>query len=356
MVDPPPWPDRPPGAQNFDQFWLVNSLPPQPFPAEDYDYGSDPRFGPAGTRWRFPTERLIDRQTVVGTSAATKSAIEKLIQKLAIKLPPIGSMGWVTPLALAPPADPVGEPMRWLHATILATLGGNESVAHTLNFRTAPTPDVDQDPAAVQTFANQIRDNWVIFLAAVAGANTVQRYMSPDLVYKEVRVAYLEQTAGAGITTHVSRKTGRPVKDFAMPRPNYIVPTQFATFGATQAVGNSDGATLPYEVACCLSLKTAFRGPRNRGRFYLGGLTQTIMGANGNFQPTAVAGLAAAFDEKFLQPLNQTTGNDAHIVSRAYATSTPITGVSAGVVPDSQRRRRRTRLEAYSVASPVLLV
>lgn len=355
MPGPPPWPDHPLTAVKIGTRWTAFGVPPAPWPEPGFDYGAHPEFGPPGTLWSMTVQSIIDARSFPGASFLAKEAIDRFLARFKTESPPVTDVVlWVVPLpgAVAPI---FGEPMRWIHATIVATLGGNESVAHTLNFRTAPAADVDQDAAALATFAGQIRDKWMAFLGATAGANTVQRYMSPDLVYKEVRAAYLQQDAPAGISTHISRKTGRPVKDFAYPRPAYIVPTQFATFPATGASGNSSDPTLPYEVACCLSLKTAFRGPRNRGRLYLGGLTQTLMAGNGNFQAPFVAGIAAAFDETFLQALNTTTGNDAHVVSRAYNSSVPITGVSAGVVPDSQRRRRRSRLEAYSVASPVLL-
>lgn len=330
-------------------------VPPEPWPEVGFDYGADGRFGPPGTLWTMTLGAIIDRETAPGVSFAAKEAINRFLARFKTKLPPLTDLVlWVAPLpgAVTPP---LGEPMRWIHTTIVGTLGGNESVAHTLNWRTAPVADVDQDAAALQTFATQVRDRWVAFLNSTISNVTMRALISADLQYKEVRAAYLQQDAAAAITTHTSRKTGRPVKDFAYPRPAYIVPTQFAAF--TGATGNGTGVQtpLPYEVACCLSLKTAFRGPRNRGRLYLGGLTSEIMGSNGNFRPDLAAALAVQFDEVFLQALNVASGNDAHVVSRAYNSSVPITGVACGVVPDSQRRRRRSRLEAYSAASPVLL-
>jgi hypothetical protein len=346
-VSPPAWPERPDNAQDFDEFWLVKGLPPQPFPDDSYDYGSDPRFGPAGTRWSFPTERLIDRESVTGTSALTKAAIERLVKKLAIKLPPVGSMGWVTPLPEAPAADPVGEPMRWIHATIIGAIGTDEQVAHTLNFRTKPAPDVDQSPANLLTFGAQIRDAWVEFLGhQVTQGKPISSELASSLTYTEVRTAYVEQTQPATISTHQSRKTGRPVKDFAYPHAAYIVPTQYTPF-ADGVKGTGIEPLLPYEVACAISLGTGLRGPRNRGRLYLGPFSSSMMqaGGNGNFEPGKCAAIRDAF-AAFVTRLNTNTGNQLHIVSRAYATSVPVTTVKVGVVPDSQRRRRRSRPEA----------
>lgn len=235
--------------------------------------------------------------------------------------------------------------MRWIHATIVGAIGADEAVAHTLNFRTAPAPDVDQSPAQLLTFAGQIRDAWVTFLTGNTGSGTVASRLPNTLVYKEVRAAYLEQTAPATISTHLSRKTGHQVKDFAYPKPDYIVPTQYAAFAGGTAVG-AGTTPLPYEVALCLSLATGLRGPRNRGRFYLGPLDQTMMSTAGQFDATKVAATRDAF-AAFIHTLNLNTGNRLHVVSRAYATSVGVSGVTAGAVPDSQRRRRRSRPEAY---------
>lgn len=348
-MHPPPWPDRPDSAQDFDAFWLVRKLPPQPFPDQDYDYGSDPRFGPPGTHWIFSFTSLVDRKTVIGTSKATELGIERVLRKLAVDLPPTGSMGWTTPLPNAPVADPVGAPMRWIHATVNAKLGDNETLTHTLNFRTAPAPDVDQDQAAIQTFADQLRDHWAAFInSATAPEVPVKTLLGTHLVYQDVTAAYLEQTAPAVIGTETVK--GRPRKTFTYPRPAYLVPTQYSTF-APGVAGTSTDQPLPFEVACCVSLNTGLRGPRNRGRLYLGGLTSLIMGGNGNFGGAAVGTINRAF-ATFVHNMNTDTGARLHVVSRAYATSVGVNGVQVGIVPDSQRRRRRSRLENF--AAPVL--
>ena len=122
MPDPPAWPTRPASARDFDLFWLVPSLPPDPFPDESYDYGSDERFGPPGTRWVFSLESLWNRQTAPGVSQISKAAIERLFRKLALKLPPAGSTSWATPYPIAPPATAVemelGNMQRWIRTSI----------------------------------------------------------------------------------------------------------------------------------------------------------------------------------------------------------------------------------------------
>lgn len=239
--------------------------------------------------------------------------------------------------------------MRWIHATVNAKLGDNETLTHTLNFRTAPAPDVDQDQAAIQTFADQLRDHWAAFInSATAPEVPVKTLLGTHLVYQDVTAAYLEQTAPAVIGTETVK--GRPRKTFTYPRPAYLVPTQYSTF-APGVAGTSTDQPLPFEVACCVSLNTGLRGPRNRGRLYLGGLTSLIMGGNGNFGGAAVGTINRAF-ATFVHNMNTDTGARLHVVSRAYATSVGVNGVQVGIVPDSQRRRRRSRLENF--AAPVL--
>jgi hypothetical protein len=237
--------------------------------------------------------------------------------------------------------------MRWLHVCINAKVGQTETLTHTLNFRTAPAADVDQDEAAVQTFANQVRDIWHDWFTtpAALGNVTPQSTIGDHVAYQDVTAAYLEQTVPAVIHTHTSKKTGRPVKDFEYPKPTYLVLTQYAPF-ATPLNGGDQGARLPYEVACAISFKTRLRGPRGRGRLYLGGLTVNQMDPSGTFKPGNGPLWAGMFSD-LVHRLNTGTGARLHVVSRAYATSEGVNGVTCGIVPDSQRRRRRSLKEAY---------
>lgn len=235
--------------------------------------------------------------------------------------------------------------MRWIHATINAKLGDVETMSHTMNFRTAPEPDVDQSVEDIQLFANQLRDIWANWLKTTVAPETVapSSLMGNHVQYVDVTAAYLEQTAPAAISTHTSRKTGHPVKDFTYPRPTYLVPTQYAEFDGT-VKGTNNFAKLPYEVAMCVSFTTGVRGPRNRGRLYLGGLTTDHIDDTGAFKNGAPARVAGMFG-RLIHTMNTGTGARLHVVSRAYATSIGINGVSVGSVPDSQRRRRRSQLE-----------
>lgn len=227
--------------------------------------------------------------------------------------------------------------MRWILATIVGKVGTDESVSHTLKFRTSPTPDVDQSPEQLLTFGAQVRDAWGNFINAVVPPGLQLNQMFPSqLSYTEVRVAYLESTAPGS--------KGADGK-FHYPKPTYLVPTQYVPW-ATPVAGRGASGPLPYEVACAMSLVTGVRGPRARGRVYLGPFDKGMMGTDGNFSAQNVDALATGFRD-FVHTLNTTTGNRLHVVSRMSNNSLGVNGVRVGLVPDSQRRRRRSRPELY---------
>jgi hypothetical protein len=326
--------------------WVVHGVPPAPWPQPGYGYASDPQFGPPGTVWVFNGSDITDRITgLPGSAFLLKQLLADYLAKWCRGPRDRTLLSWVVQDGSDPSDESRFYGMRWVHATIIGQLDTNEQVAHTLNFRTAPAPDVDQDAAAMLTLGGQIRDAWVTFLNSTTSSGTVKSNLAATLKYTEVRTAYLEQTEPAAITTHTSRKTGHPVKDFAYPRPAYLVPTQYTAFTGT--TGQCSGANpLPYEVAGVVSLQTGLRGPRNRGRVYLGPFGSVVLGTQGDFNIGITSAIAANFGA-FVHTLNTATGVRLHVVSRAYATSVGVNGVTMGQVPDSQRRRRRSRLELF---------
>lgn len=325
MASPPPWPNRPGYAQDFDLFWLCRRLPPQPFPDEDYNYGADSRFGPAGTRWVFSIESLIDRKNVVGTSAGTKLAIEKLIKKFGIKVPPLGSTSWATPPEWAPPATAVEQellmPMDWVRTQVVGRLSTDEEVVHVLNWRHSTQENAPIDNAGLKAFSDVVRDKWVAFFTPIADR------FAGDLAYTEVRTSLIRQAA-------------------AGEKPSWPLSTQVSPF--TGLVGTSPNPALPFEVALGISLNTNFRGTsRFRGRTYLGPLNVSVMAANGNYNRGTASQIGTAFGTFVVDAVQVATDHELHIVSQKYNTSAKVTGVRTGVVPDSQRRRRKDRVEGY---------
>lgn len=231
--------------------------------------------------------------------------------------------------------------MRWWHVTIVGKVGTVEQVAHTFNYRTAPAVDVDQSPADGVTFAGQIGAAWTSFLNGDTGT-VPKSHLSRNLVYDHVRATYLEQANPAAINTRPGKRG--PVKTFTPPRAGVLVPTQFWNFPVGTVGGAGGGMDCPWETALCMSLGTGVRGPRNRGRSYLGPLDLGIMSGGGVFIPDVVA-MGERFGRLFINAVNVSSGNRLHIVSRSYATSIGVNSVLVGLVPDSQRRRRKSQPE-----------
>lgn len=331
------WPNPPPNAEYHTPHLLqwsgygytVAGAPPYPFPL-GVDAGPWPveTYGPPGTLWIFSSGDIFENWTHVPAPFG-RVALRRLLRKLGSYS--IGSSLWAW---RTPDPEGVQPPMsiKVIRTTIHAKFGASEEMAHVLHWRSSPTPDVDQDMAAIKTFADQVRDHWVAFLNASGPAgsgSTIKSHISSDVKYDEVRAAFLEITPGV--------------------RPRYLVPTQYSTFAGT--TGNcTGGPPLPYEVALCLSLNTHLRGARYRGRTYLGGLTVSELGSNGLFLSTNTLAFGLGYWQQMVQAMTTDTGNDLHVLSAKYGESWPVSGVRVGVVPDSQRRRRRKQLEAYALA------
>lgn len=326
--------------------WSVPDAPPGPFPFVGPTF---PRaeYGPPGTVWVF-SEADMFAGLVNLPGFVAPWAVNQALKKLGVVVGSGSLLYWRTPDQSIQPRGP-DVTFRWLRTTIVGTIGTTEGVAHVLNWRPATNPDGDLTVAQVQAHGDAIRDRWASFINGGTPVAT-KALLSSSLAYTEVRTAYLEQGAAASVTTHPGKRG--PVKDFHYPRPAYIVPTQYSPFTAGQVVGAATGSDLPWEVACCLSLKTNLRGPRNRGRLYLGPIGANAMAAGGLFA-SSVDSLASSFSTVFLSPAQTATSTKLMVVSRAYATAIPVTSISVGHVPDSQRRRRKKQPESRTAPTAV---
>lgn len=237
--------------------------------------------------------------------------------------------------------------IKIIRATIHGKLGNVEEVAHVLHFRTQPAPDVDQSIPGLITLGGQLAGYWLDFLnqaiTPYGQGAPVRDYLPKTLVYDEIRIAHLSIAPGV--------------------KPVYLIPTQYVPCPAGSS-GNGQAATLPYEVAMALSLGTQLRGPRHRGRVYLGPWTTSVMSgvvaSGGTNQPAAVAvdglfngteqAVGQAFGVKFVDQVRAHTGVVLNVLSQVGGESWPVTGVRTGAVPDSQRRRRRSQLESYHLS------
>lgn len=101
---------------------------------------------------------------------------------------------------------------------------------------------------------------------------------------------------------------------------------------------------LPNNVALAIKFGTALRGRSYRGRIFRGGIPRSYVGGN-EILPAKIAGLVSEYST-LLSDINAVAGQTQVVVSRisggaprASGVATPITGVTANVTLDSQRRR-----------------
>lgn len=320
------WIDAP--GEVLDGWVVTGRLPPEPFLHHGIyrgRYWERAVYGPPATIWVFQLSDVAERLLGVDPRGG-KAVLRRLLRKFG-KLPTANSL-----LFFVIPNSPTweGPPMRYVLSTIVGKIGTDEGVAHTLKWRTpvenAPLTDTD-----VQNFANLLRDNWLSFLnglTGAAGSPTVKAMLPPQLDYSEVRAAYIEQTT----------------PDQA--KPPYLVRTKYAPFAAN--VGGEGGAApLPYEVAHAVSLNTNFRGPRFRGRMYLGPLTAAWLGTDGQFVKAVADGVTNRFWQDVVVK-TELAGWELHVVSRKFVTSARVIGCRSGLTPDAMRSRRRSRPESYT--------
>jgi hypothetical protein len=177
---------------------------------------------------------------------------------------------------------------------------------------------------------------------------------SSNLIYDEVRASVISYDT----------PTNDPKEGHAT-----IVPTEVAAIATPCAgtVSASAAVQLPLEVALCLTLGTTGRGRSKRGRIYFGGLTSyALMGdaghGDGLYQTSYVRGLAASYGQYWVDHIHTATDYDMVIAStRAHEgnkssndwsapSALGVSNIKVGVVPDSQRRRRKAQLEAPYMA------
>jgi hypothetical protein len=120
--------------------------------------------------------------------------------------------------------------------------------------------------------------------------------------------------------------------------------------------GGGGNATVPNQIALCVSLLTAVtRGPAHRGRFYLPMPTAAPDTTTGLIASN-VAGNCVISTRTFLEALSDWPGIDTtfspNVVVMSRKSGAPktreVTGVAVGRVLDTQRRRRRSLQENYS--------
>lgn len=337
--DPNYWPGGAPSEAvwvGFDvpghDHWTVYAGPPAPWPYIDEFPAAT--YGPKGTVWYYRDDFLA-HALQNGAEDLGRNAVRYFLSIFKLSSFEIADEDlfdyWVNP------GESVARMSVSLYrVTIHAKVNEIEESVNILHYLPAEGDTVSD--ASVQAVADLARDSWVDFLASasmVSGSSyATNKFFSPDVVWDEVRCA--------GITL------APPAK------PHYDVLTKYSSFDGTANVGHGEG-TLPYEVACCLSYVTAKRGPRYRGRSYLGPLGTDSMASNGLLNQNKAVAVGLAFGNTMIQAMAADATNPVQLViaSGKFGTSELVTGVRVGQVPDSQRRRRRSQPEAFMPAFTV---
>lgn len=111
--------------------------------------------------------------------------------------------------------------------------------------------------------------------------------------------------------------------------------------------GTAAGGSLPYEVSCVISLRTALSGRSRRGRYYLPCFTYTTLESDtGLYSPTTVNDQLNAAASAFMAAM--AAGSIPVVWSQTLGVATPVSVIQVGRVPDVQRRRRRDQVEGYA--------
>jgi hypothetical protein len=221
-----------------------------------------------------------------------------------------------------------GLTVRWLQSTIRGTLRAVEEFQFGIAWGD-PGNDPDLDEAGAMAFATDLAglvNGW--FITNGAGA-----FFSSSVALTEV-----------GVTT--KNITSATSSDGSGGNLSQSYPTQWAAYPlASQPRGSDPGVSLPYEVACAVTLQTDTRGPRGRGRVYLPPLSVSFMAADGVFSNGVITNMTNHFAD-FLNAVKTATGWKPLVVSKRALQLHEVTSIGVGHVPDSQRRRRRSQLEA----------
>lgn len=221
-----------------------------------------------------------------------------------------------------------GGSMRWLRSTYRGILGeGVEQFQFKVDLG-QPGSDPDLSEAAGLALAEQLAALWK------TAWQQVNTHYDSGVQFTEVGVVQLNQTE----STNVDGTGGNLSQSWDTQWTPYLV-----TDALTKGAGL--GPTLPFEVACAISLQTDHRGPSGRGRLYMPPPAVGAMDYSGVFTVATVTDMLDAM-ALFLDTIDANTPHRAVVVSPRRLILNSVTTINCGKVPDSQRRRRRSQDEA----------
>lgn len=223
-----------------------------------------------------------------------------------------------------------GQHMRWIRHTLRGQLaGGVEQFQHKMDWG-VPGDDPDISQAEADALAVVLATAWKsAWTDAGIGASDM---FSTDVKYVESGIVQLTQTSA----TNAQGVGDPPEESFGT--------SWFMWPVGTEPVGTGGTASLPYEVAVAITLQTDHRGPSGRGRLYLPPPAPVTMTTGGVFASTHVK--FGYLVSKYV--MNGVTASPyvPVVASRRRLILNEITSINTGIVPDSQRRRRRSQDEA----------
>lgn len=221
--------------------------------------------------------------------------------------------------------------MRWISTVFRGTLGGVEQFQHGINFG-VPGNDPTLGESEAPAYAEALATRWQATMGVMFNS------CADDVQYTEVGVVEKTQTD----PTDAQGNGGNLEQSY---------PTAFYGYGVGANPHGVTGAkSLPYEVACAVTLQTDTRGPRGRGRLYLPPFaTALVQGGGGKFADVDLNAIGGALGDFFEAHL-VAEGHVPVVVSRRAIQLHEVTSIKMGHVPDSQRRRRRSVAEAPVVA------
>lgn len=227
-----------------------------------------------------------------------------------------------------------GNVMRYLKATHRGTLGTTEQFQFQLCWG-VPGNDPDKTEAEALVIAGQMRDNFATQWVRTNRGQLWKDAYSADVKFTEVGV--VQETINTAV--NADGTGGDLEQDYA---------TQWAAFAPGAIPTGVGTASLPYEVACAVSLQTAHRGPSGRGRIYLPPFASTRMSTGGLFDTTWTADQCLHLGD-YINLVKGATNLVPLVVSKRRKILNEVTALAVGRVPDSQRRRRRSQDEARTV-------
>jgi len=181
------------------------------------------------------------------------------------------------------------------------------------------------------TSAAQAVGAGAVWIARMLTVNGIRNVFAPNIVHTSVRaVCYnADGSTQSAVTLAITPITG----------------------GST-----SDTNTLPFEVAPCVTLRTALATARGRGRFYLPPPVRSQISGDGIFSSTLVAGGTSGGPGAIAEAMSNFKANNPAfpvVISKAGGTisTSDVTTVEIGNIPDAQRRRRNRQVETRTSAT-----